>query len=66
MRVTVATAVEGWEAATPYVLASTPAASLASTSTSTDTNNRWEEVLEEVMGPDGLFNSLEALLEDAL
>ena len=67
MRVTVATAVEGWEAATPYVLASTPAASLASTSTSTDnTNNRWEEVLEEVLGPDGLFNSLEALLEDAL
>ena len=65
-------------AATPYVLASTsPTASLASTSTSTstdstststDTNNRWEEVLEEVevLGPDGLFNSLEALLEDAL
>ena len=73
--VTVATAVEGtWEAmieaaaaaaATPYVLASTsPTASLASTSTSTD--NRWEEVLEEVLGPDSLFNSLEALLENAL
>ena len=86
MWVTVATAVEGWEAATaaatavagwatPYVPASSPTASLVSTSTSTstdstststDTNNLWEEVLEEVLGPDGLFNSLEALLEDAL
>ena len=81
MAVAVATAVEGWEAAataaamaaagwaTPFALSPPSTASTsptASTSTScTDTNNGWEEVLEEVLGldwsGDWLFNSLEVL-----
>ena len=79
MAVAVATAVEGWEAATtaaamaaagwatPFALSPPSTASTsptASTSTScTDTNNGWEDVLEEVLGldwsGDWLFNSLE-------
>jgi len=81
MAVAVATAVEGWEAAataaamaaagwaTPFALSPPSTASTsptASTSTScTDTNNGWEDVLEEVLGldwsGDWLFNSLEVL-----
>ena len=69
-----ATVAAGWAMPFAFSALSTtaeagpPTSPTPSTSTScTDTSNGWEEILEEVLGLDGLFNSLEAeALEYAL
>ena len=69
-----ATVAAGWAMPFAFSALSTaaeagpPTSPTPSTSTScTDTSNGWEEILEEVLGLDGLFNSLEAqALEHAL